>query len=160
MLLDSNRIWIMMKTAISGLTRRYAMSRNRSTCRHCGKPLTNQVCFACNGSGFSTELAFIKRECTACRGSGWVWRCEDEFKHIVDDFKASHEALPKSKKPSKHSRSNETRDSSATVTLPWQSVNPENPWNSNVLNVPLITASPHAVKNPSQRAARKTRHKK
>jgi len=136
------------------------VSRNNSTCRHCGKPLTNQVCFACNGSGFARELAFIKRECTVCHGSGRVWRCEDEFKHIVDDFKASHDVIPASGRSPKHSHSNETRESRAPVTLPWQSVNPENPWNSNVLNIPLKNVSSQAVKNPGQRAARKTSRKK
>lgn len=135
------------------------MSPDTSTCKHCGKPLTDQMCYACNGSGIARELAFLKRECEVCGGKGRVWRCEDEFKHIVDDFKATHDVLRSPARPPRFSHAKEAKESSPPQSLPWQSINPENPWNSNVLNVPLKTAK-QKVKNPGQQVSRKSSHKK
>jgi hypothetical protein len=78
----------------------------------------------------------------------------------VDDFKASHEVIQATNDSSKPNHSKETQESSAWEPYPWHSINPENPWNSNVMNIPLKNVSPHAVKNPGQRVNRKTSHKK
>lgn len=137
------------------------MTHNNSTCSSCGKPLSHQACIACEGSGFTRELALIKRECTVCHGSGRVLRCEDEFKHIVDDFKASRPVgIHDSDQPPQHRRTREPHEHSPLDTIPRYSVLPENPWNLNVLNLPVKPGSPHSTNIPGQRSTRRASHKK
>lgn len=137
------------------------MSHNNSTCSHCGKPLNHLACIACEGTGFIRELAFIKRNCAVCHGSRRVWRCEDEFKHIVDDFKASHPAEPHHPTPlptPRHIRG--SQELSPTESTPWHSIHPENPWNLNALHIPVIPGSSPSAKHTGQRSTGKTSHKK
>jgi hypothetical protein len=137
------------------------MSNNASTCSHCGKPLRKQSCFACDGKGHIQELAFMKRECTVCNGSGQAWRCEDEFKHIVEDFKASHMSDPHAPlKPLKHRRSTEAQEPPEWDINPRRPIHPENPWNLNNLNRPLKTTIPHKTQNPRPQLDRHTIKKK
>jgi hypothetical protein len=137
------------------------MSHNNSTCSRCGKPLTFQNCIACEGSGFIRELTLIKRKCRACDGSGRVWRCEDEFKHIVDDFKASHPARQQHPPQTPiHRLTREPQEHNELDTTPGHSVHPENPWNATALNVPVKAGSTSSTRHPVQRSTGKTSRKK
>ncbi len=106
------------------------MSTQNSTCNHCGKPLQNQICFACGGKGYITELALVRRECTFCNGTGKVWRCEDEFKHIVEDSKRSHTVeLDKVEKHITQARAKDPAEPADWEPPTWRPIHPENPWN-------------------------------
>jgi len=101
-------------------------------CSHCGKPLDNQTCFACEGNGYSREFLLIHKECDVCKGSGRIWRCEDEFKHIVDDFKSAHKVEHKPLSQVQKIVPKFSQHSSTTPQIPlaWP-MHAENPWNLN-----------------------------
>lgn len=104
------------------------------SCSHCNKPLQNQTCYACHGNGYSQEFLLIHKECYVCKGSGKVWRCEDEFKHIVDDFKDAHKVEHRPLAQVRHKEIIPTfsRHSSTAQQIPtiWP-MHPESPWNPN-----------------------------
>jgi hypothetical protein len=119
------------------------MTNTIPTCSHCNKPLQNQTCFACHGNGYSQEFLLIHKECAVCKGSGKVWRCEDEFKHIVDDFKDAHKVAHKPLAQIRHKEIAPafSQHATATRTIPtvWP-MHPENPWNPNHgLGLPKVT---------------------
>jgi hypothetical protein len=137
------------------------MSPNGSTCIHCGKLLTSQLCYACWGTGYTRELVFVKRECKLCHGSGRVWRCEDEFKHIVDDFKASHPAeTQQHDQPPTPRHGSEPAQPTSWNPNPWFSAHPENPWNPHIHNPAVKPAKPIAAHSRKPRTPRKTGHTK
>ena len=121
------------------------------TCSHCNKPLQNQVCFACHGNGYSQEFLLIHKECHVCKGSGKVWRCEDEFKHIVDDFKDAHKVAHKPLTKVRHKEITPAFSQHATAAQQIPAVwpmHPENPWNPNNGLSPLKTIQPKNINNP------------
>lgn len=145
------------------------MSNPTPICSHCGKPLQYQPCFICGGSGYSRELILIKKECEACQGSGKVWRCEDEFKHIVNDFKNTHKA---NLKPVTHNLHKTIPPISAPLNIkgkqppappqipppwhpsfpsPWHPMHPENPWNLNNMHSPFNRYNPMNPNSPFNR---------
>jgi hypothetical protein len=120
------------------------MSSKNPTCSHCGKPLTYQDCFACNGKGYDRQLTFLKKECEVCHGKGQLWRCEDEFKHIVEDFKAAHPDTGDALQPSKRRQTASADELPDWEPTPLHPIHPENPWHISVLNndLPHLTAAP------------------
>lgn len=135
------------------------MSTAHSTCSHCGKPLKHLTCYACEGKGYARELAFMKRACTVCQGSGWVWQCEDEFKHVVEAFKAAHDdnehapARPLKRRPATNAET--IPDWEPTHFHP---INPENPWNLNDLGNLSPKATPPSSSHkhrPNRNAVKK-----
>ena len=120
------------------------------TCVHCGKPLQNQNCYACEGNGYSKTFLLIHKECEICKGNGKIWRCEDEFKHIVDDFKDAHRVEHKPLTQIRHKEVTPTfsHHPATTQKIPtvWP-MHPENPWNpNNGLNT-LKTTQPKNINN-------------
>ena len=121
------------------------------TCSHCNKPLQNQTCFACHGNGYSQEFLLIHKECDVCKGSGKVWRCEDEFKHIVDDFKDTHKVEYKPLSQIRHKEVNPIFSHATSTTSQIPSVmpmHPENPWNPNNKLSPIKINQPKNINNP------------
>lgn len=119
------------------------MSSKKPTCSHCGKPLKYQDCFACDGKGYERGLTFLKKECAICHGKGQLWRCEDEFKHIVEDFKAAHtdeNIAPRQPSKRRHTTSaEEMPDWEPTALHP---IHPENPWHLHLnIDSPLLPKS-------------------
>jgi hypothetical protein len=127
------------------------MSTIIPTCSHCGKPLQNQNCYACDGNGYSREFLLIHKECEVCKGRGKIWRCEDEFKHIVDDFKEAHKVTHKPLAQIHHKEVTPafSQHTSTTQKIPtvWP-MHPENPWNPNNGLSAIKTAQPKNINNP------------
>lgn len=124
------------------------MSSKNPTCSHCGKPLKYQDCFACDGKGYDRRLTFLKKECHICHGKGQVWRCEDEFKHIVEDFKAAHQdesGVPL--QPAKRRPTNGGEELPNWDPTPLHPTHPENPWHAETLS----NESPHLQKGLKHR---------
>jgi len=121
------------------------------TCVHCGKPLQNQNCYACEGNGYSKTFLLIHKECEICKGSGKIWRCEEEFKHIVDDFKDAHRVEHKPLTQIRHKEVTPTfsHHPATAQQIPniWP-MHPENPWNPNNGLSPLKTTHPKNINNP------------
>jgi len=129
------------------------MSTITPTCSHCGKPLKNQNCFACEGYGYSREFLFVHKECEVCKGSGRIWRCEDEFKHIVDDFKDAHKVVHKPLAQIRYKEVAPTFNSSHPASTvqqipPIWPMHPENPWNPNNGLSLIKSTSPKNINNP------------
>ena len=127
------------------------MSTNTPTCIHCGKPRLHQICYACDGKGYSKTFLLIHKECEVCKGNGKLWRCEDEFKHIVDDFKDAHRV---EHKPLTQIRPKEVNPTflnhpatSQQIPTVWP-MHPENPWNANNGLSTLKTNQPKNINNP------------
>ena len=129
------------------------MSNTIPTCSHCGKPLKYQTCFTCDGHGYSREFLLIHKECNTCQGSGRVWRCEDEFMHIVDDFKDAHKIEHLPSKQIRHKEISPTfassQDGSAVPQIPpvWP-MHTENPWNPNNRVSSIKITQPKNINNP------------
>jgi len=127
------------------------MSTTTPICIHCRKPLLHQNCYACDGNGYSKTFLLIHKECEVCKGSGKIWRCEDEFKHIVDDFKDAHRVEHKLLTQIRHKEVTPTfSNHSATdqqIPTVWP-MHPENPWNPNSGLSPLKTTQPKNINNP------------
>ena len=140
------------------------MSPINPICSHCGKPLHNQACFACEGNGYSNKFLLVHKECDVCHGSGQIWRCEDEFKHIVDDFKNTHKVEHSSVTQVHHKEVvptfSHTPSTTRQIPTVWP-MHPESPWNPNhdglglpKATKPKITTSsghPHNRNNPINR---------
>ncbi|MEP7135917.1 MAG: hypothetical protein ABI904_13385 [Chloroflexota bacterium] len=127
------------------------MSNITPTCSHCGKSLINQTCFACAGNGFSREFLLVHKECDVCHGSGRIWRCEDEFKHVVDDFKNAHtvEHKPLSQTRRKRITPEFSQHSEITPHIPpAYPMHPENPWGLNNALGSIKITSPKNINNP------------
>ena len=127
------------------------MSTTTPTCSHCGKSLQNQTCYACHGNGYSQELKLIKKECEVCKGSGKIWRCEDEFKHIVNDFKDAHKVEHKPFSQIRHKEVVPTfshTTSTATQIPSIMPMHPDNPWNPNNKLAPIKINQPKNINNP------------
>jgi hypothetical protein len=127
------------------------MSTITPICIHCGKPLQNQNCYACDGNGYSKTFLLIPKECEVCKGSGKIWRCEDEFKHIVDDFKEAHRLEHKPLTQIHHKEVtpafSQHPPTARQIPTVWP-MHPENPWNpNNGLGTPRTT-QPKNINNP------------
>jgi len=121
------------------------------TCSHCGKSLQNQTCYACHGNGYSQEFLLVHKVCEVCKGNGKIWRCEDEFKHIVDDFKDAHKVEHKPLSQIRHKEVVPTFSHAASTATQIPSVmpmHPENPWNPNNKLNPIKINQPKNINNP------------
>lgn len=133
------------------------MSSKNPTCSHCGKPLKYQDCFACNGKGYAQGLAFFKKECEICHGKGQIWRCEDEFKHIVEDFKAAHQGEGDAPvQPLKRRHTTNAEEIPDWGHAPLRPIHLENPWNPIGLTGALTNDTPHNLHSPKHRLNRHT----
>ena len=54
---------------------------NKNVCKVCGKPLQQQLCHKCHGTGRTNPVALLKRDCEYCGGSGFQYFCPNQSGH-------------------------------------------------------------------------------
>jgi hypothetical protein len=107
----------------------------------------------------------LKKECDVCKGSGKLWRCEDEFKHIVDDFKNTHKVnqkpasqnlrktiphipAPLNTQPKQPTPPHIPPPWHPSFPSPFHPMHPENPWNFNNMHSPFNRYNPMNPNSP------------
>jgi hypothetical protein len=67
------------------MTQKASPDHHSTQCPRCGQSLANYFCHHCNGKGYVREFALFKNTCSFCKGSGILFRCPDEMKHLLKD---------------------------------------------------------------------------
>jgi hypothetical protein len=67
------------------MTQKASPNQNSTQCPRCGQSLANYFCHHCNGKGYGRKFALFKNTCSFCKGSGILFRCPDEMKHLLGD---------------------------------------------------------------------------
>lgn len=62
---------------------------NKNLCKVCGKPLKQQLCRNCEGTGRVNHMVFLKRDCEYCGGNGYNYFCPNRSEHAKLQKKTS-----------------------------------------------------------------------